>query len=397
MNENCLKNRIAFVEIAPKGGLVNFNHILIVLFITLTFGCDKKPIEINNANDFNAYLEEELTSQNIPALAVLIFEGETIKYENYLGKSDVENDVSLTQNDIFLMASVSKMITGTALLQLYEDGKFGLDENINNYLPFDVSVPNQSTPITFKMLLTHTSAIKDGPNAEILYSYGADSPLALKDYMEKYLTPSGEYYDESNNFYTHEPGTKHKYSNMASALIGVLVEEVANKDFKEYCKEHIFQPLNMNDTYWSLNEALSSNKTLVKPHEYSKGMFNVVDHYTFPDYPNGALRTTARDMMNFLSALSQDGTANNYQLLAPATVNEMLTPQIPSMDETMGLHTFILDNDDNIWGHNGSEQGVSTEVGFNPSNNIGVIVLSNLQNVDVSSILYEAYQLGLIL
>ena len=72
----------------------------------------------------------------------------------------------------------------------------------------------------------------------------------------------------------------------------------------------------------------------------------------------------------------------------------MLSLQIPSLDETMGLHAFILDKEENIWGHNGSEQGVSTEVGFNKTNKVGVIVLSNLQDVDVSSILLEAYKIG---
>lgn len=370
------------------------NFILLSLFILLIASCDDGTIEINDTEAFETYLEEEMTSQNIPALSVLIFEGETIKYEKALGKSDIENDVALTQNDIFLMASVSKMVTGVALLQLYENGEFNLDDKINDYLPFNVDVPNQSTPITFKMLLTHTSAIEDGPNATLLYSYGKDSPVALKDYMEKYLTPNGEYYNASANFYNYEPGSKYNYSNMASALIGVLVAEISNKDFKDYCKENIFQPLGMNDTYWSLDAALQSNKTLVNPYNYSGGEFELIQHYTFPDYPNGALRSTARDMMKFLSALAQEGSYNNHQLLKASTVSEMLTAQIPSLSATMGLHTFILDENSNIWGHNGGEQGVSTEAGFNPSNNIGAVVLSSLEDVDVDEILYQAYLLG---
>ncbi len=372
----------------------NIGLIYAIVLISL-LGCDDEPLVINNTEAFDAYLEETLDDQNSPALSVLIFEGETILYEHYLGQSDVENSKALTQNDIFLMASVSKMVTGTALLQLYEDDKFDLDDNINDYLPFDVVIPNQSRPISFRMLLTHTSAIEDGPNAELFYSYGKDSPLELGAYMEAYLVPSGEYYNASDNFYNYAPGSKHDYSNMASALIGVLVEEISNQDFTDYCREHIFQPLNMNDTYWSLDAALESNKTLVNPYEYASGEYEAIEHYTFADYPNGALRSTARDMMKFLSALAQEGTFNNQQLLDTSTVSEMLKSQIPNLDDTMGLHAFMLDADESIWGHNGSEQGVSTEVGFNPSNDIGVIVLSNLQDVDVNGILLEAYQFGL--
>lgn len=366
-------------------------NLTFLLLIFIFLGCDDEEVIINDAEAFDTYLEEKLSSENSPALAVLIFEGETIKYEKYLGQSDVDNNQDLTGNDIFLMASVSKMLTGTALLQLYENGEFGLDDSINDYLPFNVSVPNQSTPITFRMLLTHTSAIDDGPNSDIFYSYGEDSSLELRTYMERYLLPNGEYYDASDNFYNYEPGTQYNYSNMASAFIGVLVEEISNRTFREYCRDSIFQPLGMNDTYWSLNEALQSGKTLVKPYDDN---LVTVEHYTFPDYPNGALRTTARDMMKFLSALAQNGTFDNYQLLNEDTVSEMLSLQIPSLEGTMGLHVFVVNEEENIWGHDGSEQGVSTEAGFNKTNKVGAIVLSNLQDVDVSSILLEAYKLG---
>lgn len=366
--------------------------IIFIFFVLISISCDKNDLDINNIDDFNAYLDEELINQEIPALAVLIFKGETIKYERYLGQSNIENNSELTQNDIFLLASVSKMVTGVALLQLYENGEFDLDDRINDYLPFNINVPNQTNPITFRMLLTHSSAIKDGANAELFYSYGEDSPLALKTYMEKYLLPNGEYYDAADNFYNYEPGTGYNYSNMASALIGVLVEEISQENFRDYCRENIFQPLGMSNTYWSLDAALLSNKTLVQPYNEN---IEAVEHYSFPDYPNGALRSTARDMMKFLSALGQNGTFNNHQLLNENTVSEMLSQQIPSLDETMGLHTFLLYTAYDIWGHDGSEQGVSTEVGFNKNNKTGVIVLSNLQDVDVSSILLEAYKIGL--
>ena len=375
--------------------VMKISPLITLLLLLFVVSYQDETLEINSLEAFDDFLEEEMSEQDIPALSVLLFEGSSIKYEKYLGQSDIQNAKALTQDDIFLMASVSKMVTGVALLQLYEAGLFDLDDSINDYLPFSISVPNQSVAISFRMLLTHTSAIEDGPNAEIFYSYGKDSPLALKNYLEAYLVAGGEYYNASDNFYNQAPGVAHNYSNMASALIGVLVEEIAGQDFRSYCREHIFQPLNMDNTYWSLDAALQSNKTLVKPYEYSGGDFKAIEHYTFPDYPNGALRSTPRNMMQFLSALAQDGFSNNHQLLKASTVTEMLRQQIPNLDSSMGLHAFLLDEDNNLWGHDGSEQGVSTEVGFNPSTDIGVVVLSNKQDVDVSTILLEAYAFGL--
>ena len=94
-------------------------------------------------------------------------------------------------------------------------------------------------------------------------------------------------------------------------------------------------------------------------------------------------------------ALAQEGTSSGHELLKANTVSEMLTQLVSSGDDILGLHVFLFDEAANIWGHDGSEEGVSTEVGFNTSNDIGVIVLSNLQDVDVSSIFSEAYMLGL--
>lgn len=371
---------------------------LFTLLIPLIWSsCADDTPDITSKVDFDNYLQEELTDQNLPALSVLIFKNNEVKYEKNLGESDIENGTALASEDMFLLASVSKMVTGVALLQLYEEGKFSLDDPINDHLPFNVNVPNKSTAITFRMLLTHTSAIDDGANSQLFYSYGKDSPLDLKKYLEEYLTPGGEYYDASDNFHDYEPGSSHDYSNMASALIGVLVAEISGKDFRTYCREKIFDPLQMTNTYWSLDLALQSGKTIVKPYEYKNRSFEAIDHYTFPDYPNGGLRSSARDMMHFLSALAQGGLYEGTRILKEGTVEEMLTLQIPNLDNTFGLHAFQVDETNKLWGHNGGEQGVSTEVGFNKETDVGAIVLTNLADVDLNEILIEAYKLGLTL
>ena len=87
---------------------------------------------------------------------------------------------------MFILSSISKTITATALLQLYEDGLINLDDNINDYLAFNVHNPNyQSSAITFKMLLSHVSSIKD--NWSVMPYYNGDSDLELGYYLEQYL------------------------------------------------------------------------------------------------------------------------------------------------------------------------------------------------------------------
>jgi CubicO group peptidase (beta-lactamase class C family) len=83
------------------------------------------------------------------------------------------------------------VITATALLQLHEKGLFSLQDATNGYLPFVVENPNFTTPITFQMLLTHTSGIADGTALDDQYYYGKDSPISLRYFLENYLVPGG--------------------------------------------------------------------------------------------------------------------------------------------------------------------------------------------------------------
>ena len=364
-------------------------------FLFIFANCDDEDIQINDTDDFEVYLQGELEDQNIPAMAVLIFEGSDILYENYKGQSQIEQNISLQNDHLFLLASVSKIITATALLQLHEDGLFDLDDSINDYLSFSVDVPDYTKNITFRMLLTHTSGIEDSDFASNeSYYYGEDSPVALSYYMEQYLSPNGINYNAVDNFHDFEPGTESEYSNMGNALIGVLVEQISGIDFNSYCKQNIFNPLGMSNTSWRLDEI---SQTIVQPYNYNNGNYELIQHYTFTDYPNGGLRSTARDLSVFLGAFTKGGTANNYEVLSAETIAEMITPQIPNIDNEMGLHLFIIDAENNLWGHNGGEQGVSTVVAFNPTTKVGAIVLTNHEDAELDEILVEAYKLGLTL
>lgn len=104
------------------------------LFISLQ-SCKKDEIEINNTTEFEVYIQSVMDIQKIPAISILIFEEKDVKYERYFGKSNLQQNTTLKFDDIFLLASISKVVTATALLQLHEDGLFALDDKINDYLP----------------------------------------------------------------------------------------------------------------------------------------------------------------------------------------------------------------------------------------------------------------------
>lgn len=366
--------------------------ILLLLFCIVSFStCKKWNDNITTTSDLAECIQDEMDKQNISALSALIFQDDQIKYEGYFGQSDVGQGQALESNHVFLLASISKTVTAAALLKLYDQGMFGLDDPINDFLPFAVSVPGRSTAITFRMLLTHTSGIADGSALDGQYYYGEDSPVALNDFLENYLVPGGTYYNESENFHDFEPGDQHEYSNVGSALIGVLVEEISEMGFNAYCKQNIFDPLGMENTFWRLDEI---NQPIVMPYNYSGGEYEAIGHYTFTDYPNGGLRSTAQDMFKFLSVHANGGVSNGVQLLAPSTVQEILTPQIPDIDEEVGLHFFVMEKDLELWGHDGGEQGVATVMAFHPTTRIGIVLLCNNGDANLDQILSAAYGVG---
>lgn len=365
---------------------------IMVIASLLVWSCQKT--DITSPDELTEYLQEEMEAERIPALAVLAFNQNKIVYENYLGKAQLQQNIALESDHLFLLASVSKVVTATALLQLMEDGMFQLDDHINNYLPFEVKVPGTTNPITFRMLLTHTSGIADGSVMDDHYYYGADSPIPLSNYLQGYLVPGGAYYNAEENYYRFEPGTKHRYTNMGNALIAVLVETLTGQDFNSYCKQHIFEPLGMENTFWRLDEISS---TIVQPYHYKRGNFEPIEHYTFTDYPNGGLRSTARDLHKLFAMFVQAGRSNDYQVLAPGTIELMHTPQIPQLDEEVGLHLFLLDRQHQLWGHDGGEAGVATIVAYNKQTGVGVIILANEGDAFLDDMLAETYALSLTL
>lgn len=360
-------------------------------FILLLLSCNGEDLQIDNSVDFEDTVAFEMEDQKIPALSALIFKEEQVLYERHFGLANVEQNTPLSANHVFLLASVSKTITATALLQLYENGRFDLDDKINDHLPFTVKVPGQSTDITFQMLLTHTSGIADGDALDGQYYYGEDSPVALDFFLQNYLVPGGQFYNASQNYHSFEPGTRHEYSNVGNALIAVLVEQISGMGFNAYCKLNIFNPMGMTNSYWRLDEI---SQPIVQPYEYKRGEYKAIQHYTFTDYPNGGLRSNVSDMFIFLSTLAQGGSRNGFELLKPATTAAMISPQIANIDNTVGLHMFQFDRNRNLWGHDGGEQGVATIMAFNPETKIGALIFTNQGDADLDDLLTDAYDLG---
>ena len=336
----------------------------------------------NPNSDLDDFILDEMQTENAPGMSTLIVKGGEIVWVESYGWADVQNAVPVEDSTVFSLASVSKLFTGTALMLLKEDGIIDLDRDINNYLPFDIEIPNfESDSITTRMLMTHTSSIADNnPVMDTYYSTG-DPTISLADLIERYFSPSGSDYSATENFSNSAPGTAYDYSNIGTALAGYVVEAASGMDFSEYCNQHIFNTICMKNTGWYFSDFDSVN--VARPYQFTGGQYVPYAHYGFADYPDGQLRSNVLDLANFLLAFLQDGSFQNNELLSSTSVSEMLTLQVPSIDPTQGLNWYteevFLSNGGTttVWGHNGGESGVSTDIYIDPTNDIGVAVLSH--------------------
>jgi CubicO group peptidase (beta-lactamase class C family) len=342
---------------------------------------------------------DEMASENLPGVTTVIVKGGEVVWMKSYGEADVENSIPVADNTVFLLASISKVFTGTALMQLYEDGQLDLDEGINNYLPFPVEIPGHETDsITFRMLMTHTSSIQDGNAMDGYYDY-PDPSITLADCIERYFSTAGADYNPTGNFLNSAPGTVYEYSNMATALSGYLTEVISGMPFDQYCEQNIFDPLCMYNTHWHMADFDTND--VARPHQYTGGQYEPYAHYGFADYPDGQLRTNITDMTNFLLAYLQSGTFNGNSILSAASVTEMLTPQVPSLDATQGLNWYLEElwtstSTVDVWGHNGGESGASTDIYIDPGTGIGLGVFTNGEGTAlyICDALYD-YALGL--
>ncbi len=335
----------------------------------------------NPSDVIDGLLTDEMSAEHFPGLSTVIVKGDRIVWMNSYGYADIANAIPVTDTTAFMLASVSKVFTGTAAMQMAEGGGIDLDDSVNQYLPWTLQIPGFPTdPVTFRQLMTHTSSIRDNWIAMNGYYGYPDPDISLADCMERYFSASGSDYDATANFFPNSPGSVYAYSNMATALNGYLVERIGDMPFDQYCETHIFNVLCMGNTSWFFADFDSND--VARPYRYAGGTYIPYAHYGFADYPDGQLRSNVTDLANFMIAYLNGGTFGFNVLLTPASINQMWTPQIPELNPQQGLNWYreYLVHDGGIswvWGHSGGSEGVTTDMYLDPENKIGICVLAN--------------------
>ena len=316
----------------------------------------------------------QMTRTRVPGLSACIVEAGNIVWCVAHGWADLENERPVLVETPFLLASVSKLFTATLVMQRRDEGDFALDDAIDTGMPFSAQHP--SGEITFRDLLTHHGSVLDSDVMDSFYTQGADPELSLRAVTEGYFDLSGSYYTAEENFGSWAPGSEFEYSNMGYALLGYAVEHHSGTDFSEHSQRALFEPLGMRLTSWRLSDF--DPEAVAVPHTARLGGFESLEHYTFADYPNGGLRSTAPDVGRFLAAILAGGTLGDTRILATSTVGEMFSRHADDGESGVGLGWFHGAHGDPGWRyHDGGENGVLTSVGVHPGLGVGFVLLLN--------------------
>lgn len=304
-------------------------------------------------------------------VVMIVRNGKVVHHKAY-GYSDAEKKVAMKKDDIFRIASQTKAITSLAVMMLFEDGRFSLDDPISKYIPEFKSprvldrlswadttyttVPAKSE-ITIRQLLTHTSgldyAVIGSQEFKAIYAKAGipsgigSSDMVLADKMKKLGSLPLK----------HQPGEAFTYG-LNTDVLGYLVEVVSGMPLNEFFRTRIFQPLGMADTWFYLPKEKQSR--LVPLYQYKNGEIERLVKSplgaTNVDYPNtngtyfsggAGLSSTAEDYARFLQLFLNKGEYNGVRLLSRKTVELMLTNQTqPPITNQFGLG-FGLETDKN--------------------------------------------------
>ena len=331
-----------------------------------------------------AFIREKMAAAHLPSLGLSMVHGQDLTWSWGRGFANFEDGVKADGDTVYMLASVSKTVTCAAVMQLWEAGSLDLDADVNRYLPFEVR--NPSFPhhrITTRMLLTHTSSIRDrysvwgAPYSHPTLYFHGDSPIPLGKFEHGYLVPGGHWYVPDQNFYNEPPGTKYHYSNIAAALSGFVVECVSGVRFWRHCDREIFKPLGMEQTGWHLRDITTSNLAMPYYWKLHSPTYTPYFQYGYPDYPDGELRTSASALSRWLRCFINHGSLDGVRILKRRTVEEIRKPQIPGIWWQGLIWYYTRQKGHVIMGHNGGDYGVSTQMFFNPKSDVGVILLMN--------------------
>jgi CubicO group peptidase (beta-lactamase class C family) len=364
--ESAWRAEIFYLEIEVKIVMKRFVLMLLLMSLVLPGG---SVLAQQREVDFGALekvLLEELKEMHTPGAAMAIVSGDKIVFAKGFGVANVETNAPVTPEMLFRIASVTKMLTATAIASVAEQGKLKLDAPIGTYVE---GLSPQLSQVTVHQLLTHTAGIVAEARR-----VGMQDESALASFART---------SKDAELFFDQPGRIYSYSNPGVALAGLTLQEAAHKPYTEVMDEVLFKPLGMKRTTFRTQLAMTyplsmghdvgedKKPALVRP-------FPVEAEYL----PAGGMMSNVTDLARFAIAFMNDGRVDGQQVLSPSVIKKVSTPYVDA--HSFGgevKHGYGMRISDyrgvRILEHLGGTTGFGAMLRMIPEHRFAIIILGN--------------------
>jgi len=365
--------------------LLWMTKICLVVFVVLAVSmlltaCVTKPqFKLTAPGDYDGafeyltgYIEDRMKKSGVVGMSIAVVNDKEILWTRGFGYADKELGIEATPGTLFDPASVAKVFTATALMQLVEQGKVDLDRPVTDYLP-EFSMKSRfsatSDDITVRQLCTHHSGIPGDRFKGML----SDNPEAFFKYKNRFLSFPEVMQDE---YLANPPGHTWAYSNIGISLLGCIIDRVSGSSYFEYMKDNVLNAVGMTESTFDMDTAFISSIT--KGYEKGKEVPLLFEE----TIPAGSLTVSAEEMALFLMSYLDE---TDTRLLQNETKEEMFTRQNGhvkrDIDFSQGLVWMIGDFGFENLGrtvfHDGGEWWSNARVMLLLDEKIGFAILTN--------------------
>jgi CubicO group peptidase (beta-lactamase class C family) len=307
----------------------------------------------------------------IPSVSISVAKDGNVIWQEAFGWADKTEKRAANPETIYSLASLTKPLTATGIMILYEKGKIDLNESIEEYIsPLTLkSYAYDSQKVTVKHLLNHTSGLPTHFN--YFYADEKARPPSFEETLDKY------------GFIINEPGTSFRYSNLGYGLLGFAISKISQMPLESFMENEIFIPLGMNRTTFNIESYTKKN---VATKYDSEG--NALPGVQCDTPGAGSACSTSADIMRFALYLLGNKIKGSENILSKNTIKRMISEHSDSSKDPHSKNAYYClgffsgqrkDGFTEVW-HEGGWDGASSLLKIIPEENIAVVTLINTFN-----------------
>jgi CubicO group peptidase (beta-lactamase class C family) len=340
---------------------------LLLAGVSLSRGRAQASSDETDYKDIDEYITARMRSDRIPGLAVAIVKGDRIVYLKGYGQADPSGR-PVTPQTPFIIGSITKSFTALAVMQLVDAGKVELDAPVQRYIPwFRVADPKASAQITVRMLINQTSGLPQDPTL-VTWTW-PDYPDAFERQVRllanaKLLSP---------------PGQSFAYSNANYEALGIIVQAVSGQSYEDYVRQHIFTPLDMQNSFVSQDEAIQHGMAMGY-----RWWFGFPVPATLPynraNLPAGFIISSAEDMAHFLIAQMNSGRYRYRDISVLSSEGiALMQAEPPPGAYGLGWESVRIDGR-RLINSDGATANYQCSVFIDPQAGVGVFIAANVMS-----------------